>query len=435
LNVSLLRLDDVGKDYAKVDSRAGRLRLVWNLLRGRGAANVFCALDAVSLELRRGESLGIIGENGAGKSTLLKIIAGVIQPTRGAVRVGGRVGALLELGSGFHPEYTGLANIDLAAALLGLVPAEIAAKRDEIIAFADIGTHINEPIKHYSSGMVVRLGFAIATALAPEILITDEVLAVGDESFQKKCIAWIEHFLAGGGTLLLCSHSMYHIQKLCRRALWLKDGRVERYGDASSVAQAYLAYHEEKARSAKQPIAPIHAAATSIYAVQTLRLAPGPSIAQGEELVVSGEVYSPDGRPPVVLVGIGRADGTSVYGVATDMDDAVPMRIAADRYAFSLTLPQLSLLPGKYVIRAHALDPEGLRLFDHVEQALLVTGEAREYGVVRLEHRWGEGGTEVIGKAARAGPAWASSRPESAESPVDPRHDRPAYTGLPDADR
>jgi len=148
LNAPLLRLDDVGKDYAKVDSRGGRLRLVWDLLRGRGAANVFCALDGVSLELRRGESLAIIGENGAGKSTLLKIVAGVIQPTRGAVRVGGRVGALLELGSGFHPDYTGLANIDLAAALLGLVPAEIAAKRHEIIAFADIGAHIHEPIKH-----------------------------------------------------------------------------------------------------------------------------------------------------------------------------------------------------------------------------------------------------------------------------------------------
>src|SRR6185295_4191863 len=139
--------------------------------------------------------LGIIGENGAGKSTLLKIVAGVIQPTRGVVAVGGRVSALLELGSGFHPEYTGLANIELAAALLGLTPRELAQKREEIIAFADIGEHIHDPIKHYSSGMVVRLGFAVATALAPDILITDEVLAVGDESFQKKCIAWIEDFL------------------------------------------------------------------------------------------------------------------------------------------------------------------------------------------------------------------------------------------------
>jgi lipopolysaccharide transport system ATP-binding protein len=131
------------------------------------------------------------------------------------------------------------------------------------------------------------------------------------------------------------------------------------------------------------------AAANGFYAVQLLNVAPGPEIAYGGELVISGEVFSPDGRPPVVLVGIVRADGNSVYGVATDMDGATPRRVAADRYAFSLTLPQLSLLPGKYAVRAHAMDPEGLRLFDHVERPLLVTGEAREYGVVRLPHRWG----------------------------------------------
>ena len=161
MSVPLLRLQGVGKDYAKVDSGHGRLRLVFDLLRGRGVASVFRALDDVSVEMRPGESLGIVGENGAGKSTLLKIVAGVAEPTRGRVEVNGRVGALLELGSGFHPEYTGLANIELAAALLGLSPREIAGKRDQIIAFADIGEHIGDPIKTYSSGMVVRLGFAI----------------------------------------------------------------------------------------------------------------------------------------------------------------------------------------------------------------------------------------------------------------------------------
>ncbi|HVR93897.1 MAG TPA: ATP-binding cassette domain-containing protein, partial [Casimicrobiaceae bacterium] len=142
----LLNLSAVGKDYAKTDHNAARVRLVFDLLRGRGVAHAFQALDDVSFQLAAGESLGIIGENGAGKSTLLKIVAGVITPTRGRVEVHGRVGALLELGSGFHPEYTGLANIDLAAALLGLGPAEIAAKREEIIAFADIGSHIHDPI-------------------------------------------------------------------------------------------------------------------------------------------------------------------------------------------------------------------------------------------------------------------------------------------------
>jgi lipopolysaccharide transport system ATP-binding protein len=384
----LMRLSHAGKDYAKVDTRGGRVRLVWDLLRGRGAAHAFRALDDVSFVLERGESLGIIGENGAGKSTLLKIVARVIQPTRGSVEVNGRVGALLELGSGFHPEYTGRANIDLAAALLGLAPAEIDAKRDEIIAFADLGDHIHDPIKQYSSGMVVRLGFAVATALAPEILITDEVLAVGDESFQKRCIAWIERFLAGGGTLLLCSHSMYHIQKLCRHALWLKDGRVESYGPAADVTQAYLAYHEAKDVRARQPVAPAHAAAEGWYAIESLAIEPGDSIGHGDSLTVRGHAFSPDGRAPVVLIGIVRADGTPVYGVASDMEHAPPVRIDDRHYAFELTFPDMALLPGSYRVRAHALDPEGVRLFDHVERALTVTGTTRELGLVRLAHRW-----------------------------------------------
>jgi lipopolysaccharide transport system ATP-binding protein len=396
MTTSLLKLDNVGKDYAKVDARGGRVRLVLDLLAGRGAAHVFRALDGVSLELKRGESLGVIGENGAGKSTLLKIVAGVIEPTRGSIDVGGRVGALLELGSGFHPEYTGLANIELAAALLGLTPREIAAKRDEIIAFADIGDHIHDPIKHYSSGMVVRLGFAVATALAPDLLITDEVLAVGDESFQKKCIAWMERYLADGGTLLLCSHGMYHVQKLCRSALWLKDGRVERYGPAAEVTQAYLAFHEEKSARAKQPIATMVAVASGIYAIQSLDIAPSASIEQGGDLRISGEVFSPDGRAPNVLIGIVRADGTPVYGVATDMDGVAPRRITREKYAFVLTLPRVELLPGKYLVRAHALDPEGVRLFDNVERTFVVTGATREMGLVRLEHRWSvaDGGSQ-----------------------------------------
>jgi lipopolysaccharide transport system ATP-binding protein len=390
LPAPLLKVDHVGKDYAKVEERGGRVRLVFDLLAGRGAARVFRALDDVSFDLRRGESLGVIGENGAGKSTLLKIVAGVIEPTRGSVSAGGRVGALLELGSGFHPDYTGLANIDLAAALLGLTPREIDAKRDAIIAFADIGEHIRDPIKHYSSGMVVRLGFAIATALAPDVLVTDEVLAVGDESFQKKCIAWMERYLAGGGTLLLCSHGMYHVQKLCESALWLRDGRVERYGDANGVTQAYLAFHEEKSARAKDPVAASVAAATGIYAIQSLDLDPASSVAQGDDLRLAGEVYSPDGRAPNVLIGIVRADGTPIYGVATDMDGVAPTRIADNRFAFALTLPRLELLPGKYLVRVHALDPEGVRLFDNVERAFVVTGATREMGLVRLAHRWGD---------------------------------------------
>jgi lipopolysaccharide transport system ATP-binding protein len=386
-----LELSGVGKDYAKLKSNSGRARLVIDLLRGRAVAHVFRALDSVSFELAKGGSLGIVGENGAGKSTLLKLIAGVITPTRGKVDVKGRVGALLELGSGFHPEYSGLANIDLAAALLGLSQKEIAAKRDEIVAFADIGTHINEPIKHYSSGMVVRLGFAVATALTPAILITDEVLAVGDESFQKKCVDWMERYLATGGTLLFSSHSMYHVQKLCHTALWLKEGRVERFGAAVDVCRAYLAYHEEKTAAGKRPSRPndeAAAAAAGYYVLKSFEIVPGETVEQGATLALLGEVYSPDGRPPVILIGVVRTDGTPVYGVTTDMDGVVPRPIAADCFAFSVEFPSLELLPGQYLIRAHVLDPEGVRMFDTVEKPLSVTGATREFGLVRIEHSW-----------------------------------------------
>jgi len=383
----LLALEGVGKDYPRLDARGGRLRLVADLLRGRAPAGAFRALDSVSLTMRRGESLGVIGENGAGKSTLLKIIAGVVKPSRGRVEVNGRIAALLELGSGFHPEYTGYANIDLAAALLGLSPDEIADRRGAIVEFADIGEHIHDPIKSYSSGMIVRLGFAVATALDPDILITDEVFAVGDESFQKKCITWMERYLTNGGTLLLCSHSMYHVQKLCANALWLDHGKSRAYGAAPAVARDYLAFHEEKmARHTS------HAKiAAGEYVVTSLAVVPvggGAEVDPVEGFDVAVEVRSPDARPPVVAIGVVRADGTPVYGTTSEVDGVRPVQVAADRFAFALRFNALPLLPGHYRVRAHAADPEGMRLFDHHEAAFVVAGTTRELGFCRLPHAW-----------------------------------------------
>jgi lipopolysaccharide transport system ATP-binding protein len=181
---------------------------------------------------------------------------------------------------------------------------------------------------------------------------------------------------------------MYHVQKLCHRALWLKGGQVECYGDAAGVTQAYLAYHEEKSRGTPDPATPGQAAAAGVYAITSLAIEPGETVEQGTALAVAGEVYTPDGRTPVVLIGIVRADGTPVYGVATDMDGCLPERVAENRFAFALSFPDLALLPGKYFVRVHALDPEGVRLFDNVERPLVVTGTTRELGLVRLPHRW-----------------------------------------------
>ncbi|HQZ44506.1 MAG TPA: ABC transporter ATP-binding protein [Usitatibacteraceae bacterium] len=389
----LVALEGVGKDYPKVSAGGDRLRTLWGLLAGHADIPRFRALQGVTASVHRGESLGLVGENGAGKSTLLKIIAGVVKPSAGSVRVAGRIGALLELGSGFHPEYTGRENIYLAAALMGLSRRETREKVDAIIAFADIGQHIEEPIKHYSSGMAVRLGFAVATALTPDILITDEVLAVGDESFQKKCIRWLERYLGDGGTLLLCSHSMYHVQTLCSRAMWLHEGAVRLDGDSFDVTREYLTYHEEKGRGEKPAPRAAEGLVPLIRAMRVER-ADGTALevlSAGDDMVLQGLAWSPDGRAPVLLFGIVRADGTPVYGAHSNDDGFEPLRVDEHHFAFSAHFPAPGLLPGKYAVRVHALDPEGLRLFDTQERQIVVTGRTRDYGLVRLAHSWKAG--------------------------------------------
>jgi lipopolysaccharide transport system ATP-binding protein len=388
---SLVRLRGVVKDYPKVATGGDRLRTLAALLFRRAEMPHFRALDDVSLEVKPGESVGIVGENGAGKSTLLKIIAGVVQPSGGEVNIDCRVGALLELGSGFHPDYTGRENIFLSSALMGMGRRETLERLDSIIEFADIGEHIDEPIKHYSSGMVVRLGFAVATAMQPQLLITDEVLAVGDESFQKKCIRWIEGFLEEGGTLLLCSHSMYHIQTLCRRAVWMHHGRVRMEGASFDVTQEYLTYHEEKNAPRGEKVRRAVGRLPRILRTWTEDGAgeATTTFRPGASLVLQGSVYEPDDRAPVILFGIVRADGTSVYGShSNEQGGYEPARIAPREFAFAVRFEPLQLLPGKYHLRVHVLDAEGLRLFDTLETEIVVRGETRDYGVVALPHRW-----------------------------------------------
>lgn len=395
---TLISLEGVGKAYPLVHTGGRKLAHFWSLLRARPSGEQFHALQGVDLEVRQGESLGLVGVNGAGKSTLLKLMAGVVKPSSGALHCQAKVGALLELGAGFHPEYTGRENVFLACALMGLSRAQTLDKLDDILAFADIGEHVEQPIKHYSSGMVVRLGFAVATCVTPDVLITDEVLAVGDESFQRKCIAWMERYLSHGGTLLLCSHSMYHIQKLCRHAAWIHDGRLKSLGPALDVTREYLAWHERKSagEAAKSSSAAPSAAVladTSLYHVTQLSLNGVPSstpleVPMDSALAVRGEVYSPDDRAPMVASSIVRPDGSPVFGVYSDIAGYRAQRIGPKRYAFGLNYPRLPLLPGSYVVRAHAMDPEGMRLFDQVEARLEVVGGSRYEGVCLLEHEW-----------------------------------------------
>ena len=209
----------------------------------------FFALQDISFEVRKGESIGIVGRNGAGKSTLLQIIVGTLQPTTGSVAVNGRVAALLELGSGFNPEFTGRENVYLNATILGLTRAEIDEKFDDIAAFADIGEFIEQPVKTYSSGMLVRLAFAVQVQIQPDILIVDEALAVGDSLFQKRCFQQMEKLIANGTTLLFVSHDQEAVRTLTSRAILLKEGRMKSHGNSAEVILDYrrLLHEEEKA--------------------------------------------------------------------------------------------------------------------------------------------------------------------------------------------
>lgn len=200
----------------------------------------FWALQGVSFEVQRGETFGIVGRNGSGKSTLLQIIAGTLAPTTGSVQARGRIAALLELGSGFNPEFTGLENIHFNAAVLGLSPAELDARMDAILGFADIGDFINRPIKTYSSGMVVRLAFAVQAQIDPDILIVDEALAVGDAKFQAKCFARLDALKEAGSSILFVSHSTEQVVTHCDRALLLHDGHVRQTGEPKAVVHTYL---------------------------------------------------------------------------------------------------------------------------------------------------------------------------------------------------
>jgi lipopolysaccharide transport system ATP-binding protein len=199
----------------------------------------FFALDKVSFEVRRGEAVAIIGRNGAGKSTLLQLIAGTLQATTGSIQVNGRVAALLELGAGFNPDFTGRENVFLSGAILGLKQKEMESRFDEIAAFANIGDFIDQPVKTYSSGMMMRLAFAVNTCVDPEILIVDEALSVGDAPFQAKCFRRLRKLIDEGTTLLFVSHDIGTVRSICSRALWLKDGRVEMWGEAKEVAKHY----------------------------------------------------------------------------------------------------------------------------------------------------------------------------------------------------
>lgn len=245
----VIRLQQLGKCYQIYEKPGDRLKQ--SLWRGKKQFyREFWALQDVNFEVQKGEAVGIIGRNGSGKSTLLQLIAGTLNPSAGGVEVNGRLAALLELGSGFNPDFSGRENVYLNGAILGLSQGEIDRRFDEIVAFADIGEFIDQPVKTYSSGMIVRLAFAVSVCVEPDILIVDEALAVGDMAFQLKCLERLEQLTRSGTTLLFVSHDIATVKAFCQRAIYLVNGRVRATGSASDMVELYLLDMRDSQRQA-----------------------------------------------------------------------------------------------------------------------------------------------------------------------------------------
>lgn len=238
-----VKSDNISKIFKLYDKPIDRLK---ELLGNKELHREFVALNKISFEVEKGSTLGLIGDNGAGKSTLLKILAKTLSPTHGCVEIKGMVSSLLELGTGFHPEISGIENIFFYGSLLGIENSVMKNKVNEIIEFAELNEFINYPIKTYSSGMLVRLAFSVATALDPEILIIDEALSVGDQYFQRKCLEKMAEFREKGKTIIFCSHDLYQIKTFCEKALWLNKGNIAMLAESGEVVNSYAAFEQMK---------------------------------------------------------------------------------------------------------------------------------------------------------------------------------------------
>lgn len=366
---------------------------------------LFWPLRNVSLTIQRGEALGLIGPNGAGKSTLLKLVTGIVEPDEGEVRVNGRLSSLLELGAGFHPDLTGRENIFLNASIYGLRSREIEARLDEIIEFSELGPFIDMPVKHYSSGMYVRLGFAVAIHTDPELLLVDEVLAVGDAAFQAKCLHAIRRFRERGGTLVFISHDLGTVQSICTRALWLEDGRIQAEGHPTEVAMTYTAHvnareAEKRGRSAEagqeDGVKPRRwgTGRVRITQVEICDAAGAPSsvFRTGDTLLVRIH-YHADGRvaAPVFGVGVNQQNGVLVSGPNTAFA-SFDIPYVEGSGVVTYRVDDLPLMEGLYLVSVAATDAADAETYDYHDRLYtfqVFRGDSPErYGLVTLRGGW-----------------------------------------------
>ncbi len=392
-----IRFEHVSKKFTLHRERARSFQeLALSLLqRNHRSWEEFWALRDVSFEIAPGETVGIIGPNGAGKSTVLKLISRIIEPTSGRIEVRGRVGALLELGAGFHPDLTGRENIYLNGSILGLSRAEIHRKLDDIIGFAELERFIDVPVKHYSSGMYVRLGFSVAVHTDPEILLVDEVLAVGDAAFQRKCLERIGELRQEGVTILFVSHSADTVRALCNRALWLDEGCLIADDAAEVVVQRYLEHSWDR-EGGSRPKWGDRRWGTGKIRITQVRLLDGAERERqhfqvGEPLVVEIRYRAPERvERPVFGLAIHRSDGIHITGPNTQFG-GLEIPAVEGEGTIIYTIPALSLLEGLYFISVSAHNWEDTEMYDYHDRMYsfwVLPGEGEQYGLVSLWGRW-----------------------------------------------
>ncbi len=374
--------------------------LKYALLSGhRAIFEEFWALKDIHFILKRGQTLGIIGENGSGKSTLLKILARILRPDKGEVSTRGKVSALLELGAGFHPELSGRENVYLNGSILGLSYKEINQKFDEIVGFAELERFIDMPVKNYSSGMYMRLAFAIAVNVNPDILLIDEILAVGDEAFQRKCLEKMYDYKTRGKTIVFVSHSMDHIRNMCDEVIWLKEGEIQVRGNPNKVVNAYIQYvnlEEQRKGKAQQQVEGSRWGSREIEINRVEFLADG---GQSKTLFETGEKFivrinfkaHRKIEKPVFGIRIDRADGVCVTRPNTKLNNVFIDSVQGEG-TIEYVVDSLPLLPGSYLVTAAIYDYHCLHSYDHHEQLYefqVTPGREKEsYGVVKIPGRW-----------------------------------------------
>jgi ABC-type polysaccharide/polyol phosphate transport system ATPase subunit len=396
MSTPAIRVDSLWKNFRLYHERNRYLKAA--MLRGRRARyEEFWALQDVSLTVAKGATVGVIGSNGSGKTTLLKCLTGIYTPERGSVHIQGNVAALLELGAGFHAELSGTENIYLNGSILGMSKKEIDNKFDSIVEFAGLEQFIDTPVKNFSSGMVVRLGFSIATHVEPEVLLIDEILAVGDQAFQRKSTEKIEQFRRDGRTILVVSHSLGLVQQLCDTVVWLEKGHVKMTGPASDVISEYTGTtYGNFAREDASSKTRWGSGEAQITQVTTLDASEQPidTLSSGGEFRLRLELNSHVRiESPVLRVQMETMSGELVWSTTTQRGTAT-LRVLDGPAVAMLQIPSLPLADGTYYVSVSITDATGATEFDHCQhwaKIHVVGGQPNDGGVVALPSSWSIG--------------------------------------------